>query len=176
MQAAVKPRQFREDLQQGDTADLWQRRVIIGLSLVGLGSMATTSLLQTGVLKHLPDPPLPGFDSDKVNLSEAAYPLGIPDGTIGVLSYAANLPLAAFGGAQRAREQPWLPLLAAAKAVVDAAIAGWYFYQMPACEKAWCIYCLTAQVASLGILALSLREAGQALAALRGDGRIGSHE
>src|ERR671937_2577515 len=69
MQAAVKPRQFREDLQQGDTADLWQRRAIIGLSLVGLGSMATTSLLQTGVLKHLPGPPLPGFDSDKVNLS-----------------------------------------------------------------------------------------------------------
>lgn len=129
--------------------------------------MAATSLLQLGVLEHLPDPPLPGFDSDKVNLSNEAYPFGIPDGTLALAGYAANLPIAAFGGADRATERPWLPLLGAAKAVVDAAIAGWYFYQMPAREKAWCAYCITAAAASFGILGLTLPEGRRALAALR---------
>ena len=58
------------------------RRAVVGLSLVGMASMAATSLLQTGVIRHLPDPPLRGFNSDKVNLSQAAFPLGIPDGTL----------------------------------------------------------------------------------------------
>jgi uncharacterized membrane protein len=132
-----------------------------------MGSMTATSLLQTGVLKHLPDPPLPGFNSDKVNLSRAAFPLGIPDGTLGLLAFATNLPLAALGGADRTQERPWVVLLAGAKAVFDAAVAGWYFYQQPTREKAWCILCLTAQVASLGILALAVPEAKTALATLR---------
>ena len=167
MPALPSPRQVRTDLRSGDGADLRRRRATIVLSLVGMGAMTATSLLQTGLVKHLPDPPLPGFHSDKVNLSKDAFPLGIPDGTLGVLSYALNLPLAGLGGADRARERPWLALLAGAKAAADAAVAGWYFYQQPAREKAWCIFCLTAQVASLGILALSLPEATKALAELR---------
>jgi hypothetical protein len=34
-----------------------------------------------GLVKHLPDPPLPGFDSDRVNSSDTAYKFGAPDGT-----------------------------------------------------------------------------------------------
>ncbi len=129
--------------------------------------MAATSLLQTGVVRHLPDPPLPGFDSDKVNLSKTAYPFGIPDGTVGLLSFAANLPLAAFGGPDRARVRPWVVMLAGVKALADAIVSGWYFYQMPTKEKAWCAYCIIAQIASLGVAALSLPEARRALTELR---------
>jgi hypothetical protein len=35
------------------------------------------TLFQTGLVRHLPDPPLPGFDSDKVNSSDLAYRLGV---------------------------------------------------------------------------------------------------
>lgn len=167
MKGMLRPVRSRDSLRDGDSAGLWRRRAIVGLSLVGAASMAATSLLQTGILQHLPDPPLPGFNSDKVNLSKSAFPYGVPNGTLGVLAFAANLPLAAFGDEGRAQKQPWVLLPAGGKALLDAAVAGWYFYQMPAREKAWCIYCLTAQVASLGILALSLREARRALAALR---------
>ncbi len=155
------------NVQGARTPDLLRRRAVIVLSLVGMGSMTATSLLQTGVLKHLPDPPLPGFNSDTVNLSEAAFPLGVPDGTIGVVSFAANLPLAALGGRDRARSRPWIPVLAAAKALADGVVAGWYFYQMPTREHAWCVYCIVAQLASLGIVALTLPEARRALDAAR---------
>ena len=163
----MKPAHVRTDLQHGDTETLRQRRAIIGLSLAGMTSMAAVTLLQTGVVTHLPDPPLPGFDSDRVNLSDQAFPLGVPDGSLALLSLAANLPLAAAGGVDRAHTHPWLPLAAAAKAVVDAAVAGWYFYQMPAREKAWCGYCITGALANMAILALSLPEARQALTTLR---------
>ncbi|MDP8922204.1 MAG: vitamin K epoxide reductase family protein [Chloroflexota bacterium] len=166
MQLARDSEAARVDLRAA-TPDLWPRRATIVLSLIGVASMAATSLLQTGVVRHLPDLPLPGFDSDKVNLSTTAYPFGISDGTVGLLSFAANLPLAAFGGPDRARVRPWVVMLAAPKALADGVVSGWYFYQMPTKEKAWCAYCIVAQLASLGILAATLPEARRALAELR---------
>ncbi len=159
--------QLRQELQQGSMPHLWQRRVTLGLSLAGIASMTPVTLLQMGVLKHLPDPPLRSFDSDKVNSSYDAYRFGLPDGTLGILSFAANLPLLAFGGAGRAEDKPWVPLVATGKSAVDAVVALWYFYQMPAKEKTWCIYCIAGQLASLGILASTLPEARAALTALR---------
>ena len=107
---------------------------------------------------------MPGFNSDKVNLSTTAFPFGVPDGTLALASYTLNLPLVAFGGADRPLREPVVPLLAAAKAAADAVVAGWYFYQMPTREKAWCGYCVTAASASFAILLVSLPEAKEALA------------
>ncbi len=161
------PQRLRRELQEGETDDLWRRRAIIGLSLVGMTAMAAVSLLQTGIVKHLPDPPLDSFDSDKVNSSDTAYALGVPDGTLSLASLAVNVPIAAFGGADRVREQPWVPLVAAGKAAVEAIAAGWYFYQMPAKEKKWCGYCIVGALANFGIFALTLPEAKKALAVLQ---------
>ncbi len=160
-------RQLREDLTQAQTGDLQRRRAIIGASLAGLAGMAAVTLLQTGIVKHLPDPPVKSFDSDKVNLSDTAYQFGVPDGPIGLAAFAGNLVLAASGGADRAHAQPWLPLVMAAKATADAAISARYFYQMPAKEKAWCGYCITGALANFAVFALSLPEARRAWAALR---------
>jgi len=110
----------------------------------------------------LPDPPIDGFDSDKVNSSDTAYALGVPDGTLSLASLAANIPFAAFGGENRAEEQPLVPVAFAAKATVEAVVAGWYFYQMPTKEKAWCGYCIVGALANVGIAALSLVEAKRA--------------
>jgi uncharacterized membrane protein len=161
-QADSKPQRLREELQNSEKADVNLRRAVIGLSLLGIGAMTAVSLFQTGIVKHLPDPPIDGFDSDKVNSSDTAYALGVPDGTLSLASLAANIPLAAFGGENRAEEQPLIPLAIAAKASVEAVVAGWYFYQMPTKEKAWCGYCILGAAANFGIAALTLAEAKRA--------------
>lgn len=165
----MNPQDLREELQEGDTEGLRRRRAIIGLSLLGMAAMGAASLLQTGIVKHLPDPPLESFDSDKVNSSDTAYQFGVPDGTLSFASLAANLPIAAFGGTNRAQEQPLVPLMAAGKALAEAVVAGWYFYQMPTKEKAWCAYCIVGGLCNFGIAALTLPEAKESLRALRGE-------
>lgn len=166
--STFQPRQLRHDLQQEETSDLRLRRGIIGLSLIGMASMTAVTLLQTGIVKHLPDPPVGNFDSDRVNSSDTAYRLGVPDGAISLATLAANIPMAAFGGADRVTKMPWVPLIAAAKAIIEAAAASWYFYQMPAKEKAWCGYCVVGALANIGIAALTLPEAKKALQIMRG--------
>ncbi len=161
------PEQLRRDLQQGDGGDLFRRRAIIGLSLFGMANMAAVTLLQNGMVKRLPELPLDSFDARKVNLSLTAYQFGAPDGTLGLASLALNLPLAAFGGSHRANEQSMVPILAAAKAALDAAAAGWFFYHMPAKEKAWCSYCIAGAATNFAILALAWPEARKALKLLK---------
>lgn len=137
------------------------------MSLVGMASMTAVTLLQTGIVKHLPDPPFGNFDSDRVNSSDTAYRFGVPDGAISLASLAANIPIAAFGGAARAQTKPWISLLAAVKAAGEVVAASWYFYQMPAKEKAWCGYCVAGAVANIAIAALTIPEARKALSVLR---------
>lgn len=162
-----KPKQLRQQLQKGTTGDLRRRRGIIGCSLVGMASMTAVTLLQTGIVNHLPDPPLDSFDSDKVNSSDTAYSLGAPDGTLSLAALSVNVPLAAFGGEDRAEEIPIVPIVAAAKAAVEAIAAGWFFYQMPTKEKKWCGYCITGAFANMAIFALTLPEAKRAFSNLR---------
>ncbi len=144
------------------------RQLAAGAAGVGIASMAATSLLQLGVVKHLPDPPLPGFDSDKVNLSPHAFPFGMPDGPLALGAYITALALAAWGPADRAKTQPWVPLAAGGQAALLAAVSGYYFYSMPAKEHAWCGYCIVAALASLAIFGLVLPEARLAAREVRG--------
>lgn len=151
---------------KNQSSDGKRRRAIIALSILGIGTMTAVSLLQLGVVKHLPDPSIESFDSDKVNLSEEAFPLGIPDGLLSLAGFAANIPLAMWGGNDRAQRLPLMPLAHAGKAIIEAAVAGWYFYQMPTKEKAWCGYCIVGALASWGVAALTLPEATRAAASL----------
>ena len=162
IKSKAEARQLREELQEGQTQDLQWRRGVIALSLAGMASMTAVTLKQTGLVKHLPDPPSDSFDSDKVNSSETAYQLGVPDGTLSLASLAANIPLAALGGADRAQSIPLVPLGAAIKAGLEAVVSGWYFYQMPTKEKKWCGYCIVGAIANFGIFALTIPEARKA--------------
>ncbi len=159
----MDPQLLRHDLRDASDSEMMRRRGIIGLSLLGMAAMAPVSLLQTGIVRHLPDPPVGKFHSDETNLSDAAYRLGVPDGTLALASLAANLPIAAWGGRDRAREHPGAPLLAAAKALADALGAGAYFWQMASGRVPWCPYCITGALANFGILTLALPEAITAL-------------
>ena len=173
----LEPHELRKELQEASAPDMENRRAIILASLAGIASMTAVTLLQTGIIKHLPDPPIGNFDSDRVNSSDTAYRFGLPDGPVSLASLALNIPIAAFGGAGRARTYPWISIFAAAKAAAEAVAAGWYFYQMPAKEKAWCGYCVSGALANLAIAALTVPEAREAVSVLSerstGDGLHG---
>jgi uncharacterized membrane protein len=162
----MEPQQLRKELQEANTPELQRRRAVIVASLAGIASMTAVTLLQTGIIKHLPDPPVGNFDSDRVNSSDTAYRFGLPDGTISLASLALNIPIAAFGGAERARRYPWVSIFAAAKAAAEAIAASWYFYQMPAKEKAWCGYCVSGALSNIAIAALTIPEAREAISVL----------
>jgi uncharacterized membrane protein len=163
----MKPQQLREELQNGDTRDVRRRRGIVALSLIGMAGMAAVTLYQMGLIRHLPDPPLPGFDSDQVNASDTAYQYGVPDGTLTLAGHATNVVLTAYGGLHRATEQPWVSIAASGKAGVEAGVAAKYlFYQMPVVEKKWCGYCIVDALMHIGAFALTLPEAARALSVL----------
>jgi len=159
-------RQLRRALQRGCTTHMRLRRAVIGTSIVGIVSMTPVTMLQTGIVQHLPDPPIKGFHSDAANSSLIAYRFGAPDGAMAVASFAVNIPIAAFSGADRARTQPLVPLIAAGKAAIDAATSAWYFNEMRRGRK-WCPYCIVGAVSSLAVLLLTLPEARAAWRHLR---------
>ena len=67
--------------------------VMAGACCVALTTLVPVALYQTGVLKSLPDPPMGVFASEQITSSNAAHPLGIPDGLLGLTSFAATLGL-----------------------------------------------------------------------------------
>ena len=158
MLVSEESRQLRRDLQRGTTTPMRLRRAIIGTSVVGMAAMVPVTVLQTGLIHHLPDPPLKGFHSDAANSSLIAYKFGVPDGAMSVASFAVNIPLAAFGKADRAQTKPLIPLIATGKAAVDVASSAWYFNEMRRGKK-WCPYCIVGAISSLAVFLLTLPEA-----------------
>lgn len=162
----TSPEELQQQIQGSDSKEMRYRRAIVGVSLVGIGAMAIVSLLQTGIVKHLPDPPVkkPHFDSDRVNSTKEAYSYGMPDGPLTLAAHSATLAIAAAGPPDRYRDRPWLPLLATALALPQAAIAAKYlFYQMPKVDKAWCPYCVTDALMHFATVALTIPESLKAL-------------
>jgi uncharacterized membrane protein len=165
---ANQPNRLRQQIQYSENDDMRRRRAIVGLSLAGIASMMPVILYQTGIIKHLPDPPVGNFDSDKVNGSKTAFGYGGGDAPLSVITHAISLAAAAFGGSERVEQRPWLPLAAAGLAGAQAGVAAVYlFYQMPKVDKAWCPYCITDALMHMGTFALTLPEAKKALDRLR---------
>jgi uncharacterized membrane protein len=160
--------QVSDDLRRRTSPHLRRRRRQTGLLLTAAGAMGLITLYQTGILRHLPDPPLPGMDSDKVDASGEAYEsLKTPDATLGLASYGATLALIGMGAADRATDQPIVPLLAAAKIAADAAGAAWLTAEQVSKHRALCFYCLVASAATWVAVPLAVPEAREAWRALR---------
>ncbi len=93
----MTPKQLSHELREGESEFLDHRRSIVALALAAAGSMGLIALYQIGILKHIPEPRLPGLDADKVDASEDAYALlQMPDAFLGFGSYAATMGLAAM--------------------------------------------------------------------------------
>lgn len=170
-----EPAALRRYLQDGSDRHLDLRRGAIVASLIGIAAMAATTLLQTGVVKKLPDPPRGNFDTKKVNSSDEAYSYGGPDSPIAITTHGVNMILASLGGAERSVRHPWLPVLAALFAGAQAGTAAKYlFHQMPKVDKAWCPYCIVDALTHFATVALTLPEAAAAVRAVR-DSRSREH-
>lgn len=155
----MNPRQLSRELRKGQSPHLQRRRWIIGLSMVGAVAAQIVSLYQTGIIKKLPDPPLPIFDSDKVDASTYAYKrFQSPDGPIMLVNYGITAWLAAAGGERRARTMPWLPIVMGAKIAGDVVTALKLAGEEWAENKALCAYCQAATAASIASLILALPE------------------
>lgn len=152
------------ELRRTSGGYLKQRRAIVGLSLAAIGAMGLISLYQTGVIRHLPDPPLPKLNADKVDGSAEAYSLfDTPDSVLGLGNYAATLGLAAMGGKNRARMSPWIPIALAAKTAFDAFQGVRLLVDQTVKQKAYCAWCLLAAAASIAMFPFSVPEARDAL-------------
>lgn len=164
----MTPRHLSKELRTGSGDFLEERRGVVALSLTAIGCMALIAAYQTGLIRRLPDLPLPMMDSDEVDASEEAYEkFSMPDAIIGLGSYAATMGLAAMGGKDRAEKQPWIPLALAAKASVDAAQAVKLTYDQWAKHKAFCIWCLIAAAATFATVPLVMGEAAVAMGTFR---------
>ena len=161
---SVSPAQLSYELRHDTSADLARRRGMVGLALVGAGAMAVVSMYQMGILRHVPEPRLPHLDADKVDASDEAYErFNVPDGLLGMTSYAVTATLAATGGADRARQQPFVSLATAGKVLADVAIAGKLTYDQWHRHRAWCSWCLLGALASVAMVPLVLPEAVRAI-------------
>ena len=128
--------------RRGRTSSLRRRRHTATTALASTTVMAGLSLYQLGVIRRLPELPLPGFDANRVDASAQAYQLlGSPDATLGVVSYSVTAALAALGG-----DEPPLALsaLVAGKAAVDLGWAAKLTLDQATKHRAACSWCLLA--------------------------------
>ena len=165
----IQPEKLSADLRetQGDEF-LDNRRKITALSLFNIAMMGIISLYQMGVIKRLPEPPIPGLDAEKVNGSAQAYELfSTPDAVLGLGSYAATLGLCALGSSKRAKTLPLIPVLLMLKATFDALASAKLSYDQPTKYKAACLYCLGGALATFAVVPLAWPEARAAWKELR---------
>ncbi|HEV2093928.1 MAG TPA: vitamin K epoxide reductase family protein [Rubrobacter sp.] len=160
----MKPEELSRQLRQGSGRFLRNRRGVIGLSLGAIGSLGVVSLYQVGITGRVPEPRLPYLDADRVDAAPEAYAvLAMPDGFLGIASYALTAALAAAGGEDRATDRPWIPLALAAKVAFDAVQAGKLTLEQWTEHRAFCLWCLAAAGASFAAAPLVVPEARTAL-------------
>lgn len=165
----MDPTQLSLELRYGKSPDLNRRRWIIGLSLLGVAAGQIVSLYQTGIIHHLPDPPVGPFDSDKVDASDYGYKrLDTPDALPMIVTYGLTACLAGAGGLHRASKQPAIPVAMGLKTLFDTVTTLKLGQEEWKENKALCFYCQVASVASVASLALALPEAVKGLRKLLG--------
>lgn len=145
----MKPSELSKELREGQSPELRARRALVALSFVGVTIGQIVSLYQVGIIKHLPDPPIPLFDSDKVDASDYAYKrFATPDAFLMVILYGLTALLAGAGREDRAHKTPLWAQAMFAKILLDCGtnvMLGIEEYQT---NKKLCFYCQSATVIS----------------------------
>jgi hypothetical protein len=130
--------------------------------------MGVVAAYQIGLLKHVPEPPLPLLDADKVDASPQAYEkLYTGDAFLGFVSYGATMLLAAIGGSHRHQTYPYVPVALAAKTAVDALQAAKLTVDQWVRHRAFCSWCLTAAASTFAVIPVVLPELRAALRAIQ---------
>lgn len=165
----LAPAELSRQLRLGQSPDLSRRRWIIGLSFVTATAGQIVTLYQTGIIRHLPDPPLPVFDSDKVDASDYAYKrLQMPDAPAMLVTAGLTAMLASAGGQERATQQPWLPVALLGKTLIDLVTNVQLGREEWQENKKLCFYCQASTVAATAAAVLAVPEAVRAIKTLLG--------
>ncbi len=135
------------------TPRLKDDRLVIGSCCAALATLVPVALFQTGILPALPDPPLRVFDSERITMSAAAHPLGIPDGLLGLASFGATLALALLARRHQTAKQ-----LLGAKLTLDASAAAFNAGRQVVRFGKLCSWC-TGTALAAGMMAYGGREA-----------------
>ncbi len=155
-------------LRRQDAPHLSRRRRIAVLQTIATWALSLVGLYQFGVLRRVPEPSLPGLDADAVDASGEAYALlATPDSALGIASAGVTLALAGMGGADRAREQPLIPLALLAKTVTDAAGGLYLTAEQVTRHRKICSWCTVSAVALVACVPAAWPEAREALQVLR---------
>lgn len=161
-------RELSGELREDQSSNMRRRRAVIGLSSLGAASLGLIGLYQTGIIKHLPEPPLPYLNAEKVDASPEAYEwLSTPDAFLGIGSFGATMTLAAMGGTDRATKQPFIPIALAGKAALDVFNAARLTRDQWTKHRAFCIWCLIAAGATFATVPFVIPEAVEAVRNLR---------
>lgn len=161
----LPPERLSHELREERSADLARRRAGIGLSLAGAAIGGVVTAYQTGLVRRLPDI-LPGriWDAEKVDASSYAYRhLQQPDAPAMIVTYGLTAMALAAGGKERARQNPALPIIAAAKAAADLAVCAVLAVQEWRENRKLCSWCQVATLISAATFATTLPEAARAL-------------
>jgi uncharacterized membrane protein len=163
----MKPEDLSKVVRETSNLTMSRRRGVIGLLLAAAGSMGLIALFQSGVIRHIPEPPLPALDADKVDASAEAFKrFEVGDAFLGFVSYGVTMTLAAMGPPDRVDRQPWIPLVLAGKIAFDVATAAKLSIDQWTKHKAFCFWCLVAGTATFATAPLATPEARTALARL----------
>jgi hypothetical protein len=155
-------------LRRQDTPHLRARRRVALLQVASNTALGVVGLYQFGLLRRVPEPPLPGLGADAVTASGAAYQLGrTPDSTLGIISGGITLALAGMGGPKRASAHPLLPLAMFAKTLLDAAGGLYLVAEELTKHKKICALCIGMWFAFVASVPTAWPEARDALRALR---------
>lgn len=130
-------------------------RVIAVLASFAALDFTLGSLVQTGVIRRLPDPPWRPFDSRAVMMSDAAWPRRIPDAPIALALQAAILALVGAARDARPARRRTIGRLLATASLAGALGAARYLIEMVR-QRRVCIYCIAAASAMVAIAPLAL--------------------
>ena len=125
--------------------------LLLGACGAALATLVPVALYQTGLLKHLPDPPASLFDSQRIASSKAAHPFGVPDALLGLASFGATMALILL-----ARRSPVAKQMLGAKLVLDAAAGSFNAGRQVVSFGKLCS-CCTGTAISAGVMAYAGR-------------------
>jgi len=156
-------------LRRGAGDFLTRRRTLALLQTGAVAALSVVGLYQFGVLRSVPEPPLPGLDADRVDASGEAYAvLRTPDSALAIANAGLSLVLAGMGGARRHAEQPWIPLAMFVKCVADAAGGVLLTAEQLTRHRRICSWCTVTAALLVSTVPVALPEARAAWRTLRG--------
>lgn len=135
-----------------------RRHSIVKLAAFAAANFTLGSLVQTGAIRRLPDPPIPGVDSYRVMTSRAAYPFGVPDAPVALAFHATVMALAGLAIRVRPRRQRLIDRLIASGVLAGAVGVARYAIEMVRLRRA-CVYCIAAGATMLAMVPPALHNA-----------------